>query len=208
MENASKSLGVVDYGSGNLRSVCKALEAVGASVSLVTEAVQLDRLDAIVVPGVGAFGDCAENLRAFGLWEPLREWLQAGRPYLGICLGYQLLFESSEESPGSKGLGFLPGRVVRFHGDKLKIPHIGWNTLRQMRGPMYKSLAADPYFYFVHSYFPVPAEDNMVSARCEYGGAAFAASISNGSLHATQFHPEKSQSSGLTLLKNFLETLA
>jgi imidazole glycerol-phosphate synthase subunit HisH len=207
MENASKSIGVVDYGSGNLRSVCKALEAVGASVSLVTEAIQLDRLDAIVVPGVGAFGDCAENLRAFGLWEPLREWLQAGRPYLGICLGYQLLFESSEESPGRNGLGFLPGRVVRFHGDKLKIPHIGWNTLRQTRGPIYKSLPVDPYFYFVHSYFPIPAEDGIVSARCEYGGS-FAASISNGSLHATQFHPEKSQSSGLTLLKNFLETLA
>ena len=157
MENGSKSIGVVDYGRGNLRSVCKALEAVGASVSLVTEAAQLDRFDAIVVPGVGAFGDCAENLRASGLWEPLREWLQAGRPYLGICLGYQLLFESSEESPGSKGLGFLPGRVVRFRGDNLKIPHIGWNRLRETRSPIYKSLAMDPYFYFVHSYFPVPA---------------------------------------------------
>ena len=207
MEKGSKSVGVVDYGSGNLRSVGKALEAVGASVSLVTEAAQLDRFDAIIVPGVGAFGDCAENLRASGLWEPLREWLQAGRPYLGICLGYQLLFESSEESPGRKGLGFLPGRVVRFRGNKLKIPHIGWNRLRETRGPMYKSLAVDPYFYFVHSYFPVPAEDHIVSARCEYGGS-FAASISNGHLHATQFHPEKSQSSGLTFLKNFLETLA
>jgi glutamine amidotransferase len=94
-------------------------------LSHVTEAAQLDRFDAIVVPGVGAFGDCADNLRASGLWEPLREWLQAGRPYLGICLGYQLLFESSEESPGRKGLGFLPGRVVRFRGERLKIPHIG-----------------------------------------------------------------------------------
>jgi glutamine amidotransferase len=207
MENGSKSIGVVDYGSGNLRSVCKALESVGASVSLVTEAAQLDRFDAIVVPGVGAFGDCADNLRASGLWEPLREWLQAGRPYLGICLGYQLLFESSEESPGRKGLGFLPGRVVRFRGEKLKIPHIGWNTLRETRGAIYNSLAVDPYFYFVHSFFPVPADDDIVSARCEYGGSV-AASISNGSLHATQFHPEKSQSSGLTLLRNFLETLA
>jgi imidazole glycerol-phosphate synthase subunit HisH len=207
MENGSKSIGVVDYGSGNLRSVCKALEAMGASVSLVTAAAQLARFDAIVVPGVGAFGDCADNLRASGLWEPLREWLQEERPYLGICLGYQLLFESSEESPGRKGLGFLPGRVVRFRGDKLKIPHIGWNTLRATHGPMYRSLAENPYFYFVHSYFPVPADENIVSARCEYGGS-FAASISNGSLHATQFHPEKSQSNGLTLLKNFLETLA
>ena len=207
MENASKSLGVVDYGSGNLRSVCKALEAVGASVSLVTQAAQLDRSDAVVVPGVGAFGDCAENLRACGLWEPLRDWLETGRPYFGICLGYQLLFESSEESPERKGLGFLPGRVVRFRGDKLKIPHIGWNRLRETRGPIYRSLSGDPYFYFVHSYFPVPADDDIVSARCEYGGP-FAASISNGTLHGTQFHPEKSQSNGLTLLKNFLKTLA
>ena len=207
MENGTKSVGVVDYGSGNLRSVCKALEAVGASVSLVTQVSQLDRFDAIVVPGVGAFGDCAENLRASGLWEPLRNWLEAGRPYLGICLGYQLLFESSEESPGRRGFGFLPGRVVRFRGDKLKIPHIGWNRLHETRGPIYESLAGDPYFYFVHSYFPVPDDDHIVSARCEYGGS-FAASISSGNLHGTQFHPEKSQSSGLTLLKNFLETFA
>jgi glutamine amidotransferase len=206
MVSVSKSIGVVDYGSGNLRSVCKALETVGASVTLVTKATQLDPLDAVVVPGVGAFGDCAQNLRKSGLWEPLTQWLQAGRPYLGICLGYQLLFESSEESPGSKGLGFLPGRVVRFAGKKLKVPHIGWNTLLDARGPMYRRLPTTPYFYFVHSYFPVPANDGLVSARCEYGGT-FAASVSAGSLHATQFHPEKSQSAGLTLLKNFLDTL-
>lgn len=206
MVNASKSIGVVDYGSGNLRSVSKALEAVGASVALVTSSAQLDPLDAVVVPGVGAFGDCAQNLRKSGLWEPLIEWLQAGRPYLGICLGYQLLFESSEESPGCKGLGVLPGRVVRFQGKRLKVPHIGWNVLLDMRGPMFKTLSSAPYFYFVHSYFPVPADDAIVSARCQYGGT-FAASVSNGSLHATQFHPEKSQSVGLTLLKNFLDTL-
>jgi glutamine amidotransferase len=206
MVNASKSIGVVDYGSGNLRSVSKALEAVGASVALVTSSAQLDPLDAVVVPGVGAFGDCAQNLRKSGLWEPLIEWLQAGRPYVGICLGYQLLFESSEESPGCKGLGVLPGRVVRFQGKRLKVPHIGWNVLLDMRGPMFKTLSSAPYFYFVHSYFPVPADDAIVSARCQYGGT-FAASVSNGSLHATQFHPEKSQSAGLTLLKNFLDTL-
>lgn len=207
MVSVSRSIGVVDYGSGNLRSVCKALEAVGASVALVTKAAQLDMHDAIVVPGVGAFGDCAQNLRKSGLWEPLTEWLRAGRPYLGICLGYQLLFESSEESPGCKGLGILPGRVMRFAGSGLKIPHIGWNTLLGIRGPIYSKLPANPYFYFMHSYFPVPANDRIVSARCEYGGT-FAASVSSGSLHATQFHPEKSQSAGLALLRNFLDTLA
>jgi imidazole glycerol-phosphate synthase subunit HisH len=207
MVSASKSIGVVDYGSGNLRSVCKALEAVGAEVGLVTKRGQLENLDAVVVPGVGAFGDCAQNLRRSGLWEPLAEWLQAGHPYLGICLGYQLLFESSEESPGCKGLGVLPGRVVRFARNGLKIPHIGWNQLRDLRGSIYSALPANPYFYFVHSYFPVPADERLVSARCDYGGT-FAASVSDGTLHATQFHPEKSQSAGLALLKNFLDTLA
>ena len=180
MSSVSRFIGVVDYGSGNLRSVCKALEAVGASVALVTKATQLDMHHAIVVPGVGAFGDCAQNLRKSGLWEPLTEWLR---------------------------LGILPGRVMRFAGSGLKIPHIGWNTLLGVRGPIYSKLPANPYFYFVHSYFPVPANDLIVSARCEYGGT-FAASVSSGSLHATQFHPEKSQSAGLALLRNFLDTLA
>ncbi len=207
MANSSKFIGVVDYGSGNLRSVSKALETAGAAVELVTSAAQIDNLDALVVPGVGAFGDCAQNLRKSGLWDPLLEWLHAGRPYLGICLGYQLLFESSEESPGCKGLGVLPGRVVRFTGERFKVPHIGWNTLLDVRGPIYRTLPLIPYFYFVHSYFPVPADDHLVSARCEYGGL-FAASASRGSLHATQFHPEKSQTAGLTLLRNFLNTLA
>lgn len=201
-----KSIGVVDYGSGNLRSVSKALEAAGASVCLVTKANQLDAVDAVVVPGVGSFGDCAKNLRASGLWEPLAEWLKAERPYFGICLGYQLLFESSEETPGEKGFGFLEGRVVRFPAGELKIPHMGWNTLKDARGPLYDGLTADTSFYFVHSYFPVPADASIVSGRCDYGGE-FAASVSKGSLHATQFHPEKSQANGLALLRNFLATL-
>jgi glutamine amidotransferase len=206
MLDAPKKIGVVDYGSGNLRSVGKALETAGAAVGLVTTAAQLDSLDAVVVPGVGAFGDCARNLRNSGLWEPLSEWLDAGRPYLGICLGYQLLFESSEESPGYKGFGFLPGRVVRFAGNGLKVPHIGWNSLLNIRGPIYQELPDNPYFYFVHSYFPIPADEGLVSAQCEYGDN-FAASASRGNLHATQFHPEKSQSAGLALLRNFLKTL-
>lgn len=200
------SIGVVDYGSGNLRSVCKALEASGASATLVSDASQLSALDAVVVPGVGAFGDCAANLQSTGLWEPLREWIKAGRPYLGICLGYQLLFESSEESPGVSGLGVLPGTVIRFPDTGLKVPHMGWNSLSNLNGPLFQGLPEETSFYFVHSFFPVPTDAALASSTCDYG-QRFAASISVGPLHATQFHPEKSQAAGLAVLRNFLSTL-
>jgi glutamine amidotransferase len=203
---SGKKLGVIDYGSGNLRSVCKAIEAAGSTPSLVTDPSGLDSLDAIVVPGVGAFAHCAENLRATGLWNPVREWALSGRPYLGICLGYQLLFESSEESPGVEGLGVLKGRVVRFSDAALKVPHMGWNTLSKTSGPLYNSLSGDVSMYFVHSYYPVPADSSLVSAWSDYG-VSFAAGVSSGALHAVQFHPEKSQSAGLALLRNFLSTL-
>jgi len=203
---SGKKLGVIDYGSGNLRSVCKAIEAAGSTPSLVTAPSGLDSLDAIVVPGVGAFAHCAENLRATGLWNPVREWALSGRPYLGICLGYQLLFESSEESPGVEGLGVLKGRVVRFSDAALKVPHMGWNTLSKTSGPLYNSLSGDVSMYFVHSYYPVPADSSLVSAWSDYG-VSFAAGVSSGALHAVQFHPEKSQSAGLALLRNFLSTL-
>jgi len=202
----SISIGVVDYGSGNLRSVCKALEASGASTTLVSDASRLAGFDAVVVPGVGSFGDCAANLQATGLWDPLREWIQAGRPYLGICLGYQLLFESSEESPGVSGLGVLPGTVIRFSDAGLKVPHMGWNSLSDLKGPLFEGLPEETSFYFVHSFYPVPADPSLASSTCEYG-RRFAASISRGALHATQFHPEKSQAAGLAVLRNFLSTL-
>lgn len=203
---SGKTIGVVDYGSGNLRSVTKALETTGASTLLVTGPGQLAGIDAVVVPGVGSFGDCATNLRATGLWEPLREWIGGGRPYLGICLGYQLLFESSEESPGVEGLGVLKGRSVRFPDEVRKVPHMGWNPLESATGPLYDGLPAGTAMYFVHSFHPVPADPAIVSARCEYV-VSFAASISVGSLHATQFHPEKSQSAGLAVLRNFQKSL-
>jgi len=203
---SGKKLGVIDYGSGNLRSVCKAIEAAGSTPSLVTDPSGLESLDAIVVPGVGAFAHCAENLRATGLWNPVREWALAGRPYLGICLGYQLLFESSEESPGVEGLGVLKGRVVRFSDAALKVPHMGWNTLSKTCGLLYNGLSGDVSMYFVHSYYPVPADSSLVSAWSDYG-VSFAAGVSSGALHAVQFHPEKSQSAGLALLRNFLSTL-
>jgi glutamine amidotransferase len=199
-------IGVVDYGSGNLRSVGRALEAAGARTGLISKPAGLEGVDAVVVPGVGAFGDCASNLRATGLWEPLREWIGSGRPYLGICLGYQLLFESSEESPGVAGLGALPGRVLRFSGGGLKVPHMGWNTLTGLRGPLYRGLPEETAVYFVHSFYPVPEETSLASATCEYG-VRFAAGVSRGALHATQFHPEKSQAAGLAILRNFLSTL-
>jgi len=200
------SIGVVDYGSGNLRSVCKALEASGASTTLVSEASRLAGFDAVVVPGVGSFGDCAANLKSTGLWDPLREWIQAGRPYLGVCLGYQLLFESSEESPGVSGLGVLPGTAVRFSDTGLKVPHMGWNSVTDLKGPLFEGLPEETSFYFVHSFYPVPADPTLASSTCEYGGR-FASSISRGALHATQFHPEKSQAAGLAVLRNFLSTL-
>lgn len=203
---SGKKLGVIDYGSGNLRSVCKALEAAGSTPTLVTDPSGLDGLDAIVVPGVGAFAHCAENLRATGLWNPVREWALSGRPYLGICLGYQLLFESSEESPGVEGLGVLKGRVLRFPDAGLKVPHMGWNTLSKTSGPLYNGLSGDVSMYFVHSYYPAPADSSVVSAWSDYG-LSFAAGVSSGALHAVQFHPEKSQSAGLALLRNFLSTL-
>jgi glutamine amidotransferase len=199
----------VDYGSGNLRSVSKALDAVGARTRLISTPDALGEIDAVVVPGVGSFGDCARNLRATGLWEPLREWIAAGRPYLGICLGYQLLFESSEESPGVAGLGALPGVVRRFPAGALKVPHMGWNTLhlRQPADRLYAGLPANPSVYFVHSFFPVPADESVISATCDYAGE-FAASVTRGALSAVQFHPEKSQRTGLAILANFVRSLA
>ncbi len=199
---------MIDYGSGNLRSVGKALDAVGARTRLVSSPDALGEVDAVVVPGVGAFGDCARNLRATGLWEPLREWLAADRPYLGICLGYQLLFESSEETPGVAGLGVLPGVVRKFPAGPLKVPHIGWNALEVVRrgDRLYRALPAEPSVYFVHSYFPVPADDAIVTATCDHAGA-FAASVSRGALSAVQFHPEKSQHTGLAILRNFVNAI-
>jgi glutamine amidotransferase len=214
--STSITLGVIDYGSGNLRSVSKALDAVGARTRFVSTPAALDEIDAIVVPGVGAFGDCARHLRATGLWEPLREWISADRPYLGICLGYQLLFESSEETPGVEGLGVLPGVVRRFPAGNpqnpagaLKVPHMGWNTLdvRKPEDRLYAAaLPAAPSVYFVHSFFPVPADPSIVSATCDYGGD-FAASVSRGALSAVQFHPEKSQRNGLAILRNFVTAI-
>lgn len=203
----SVPIALLDYGSGNLRSVAKALEACGAVVHVVRRREELEKAAALVVPGVGAFGDCAAHLDRLGLRMPLLDWIHSGRPFLGICLGYQLLFEASEESPGARGLGVLPGVVRRFPSSAGKIPHMGWNQIEETHGPLFRSAPPQPWFYFVHSYFPELAEPALASSWCIYG-VRFAASVSRGNLHATQFHPEKSQAAGLSLLRDFLATLA
>jgi glutamine amidotransferase len=202
-------IGLVDYGSGNLRSVQQAIEHAGGSCLLVHSPADAEGCAALVVPGVGSFGDCARQLREAGLWDFLREWIAADRPYLGICLGYQLLFESSEESPGVEGLGALKGKVVHFSkGGGLKIPHIGWNQLqiRNHSDRLMHGLGKNPDFYFVHSYYPVPKDIDCITATCDYG-VEFAASITRGNLSAVQFHPEKSQDLGLAMLRNFIASL-
>jgi imidazole glycerol-phosphate synthase subunit HisH len=203
----SPVIGLVDYGSGNLRSVQKALEVCGASVISVRSAADVGDQDALVMPGVGSFGDAAMNLHSTGLWEIVGDWLRDGRPYLGICLGYQLLFEGSEESPEEAGLGIFSGRVVRFPASVRKIPHMGWNSLKEARGPLFAE-APRPWVYFVHSFYPAPTDAAVVSSYCEYEGLRFAASVTRGAIHATQFHPEKSQEAGLAVLRGFLGSLS
>jgi len=202
-------LGLVDYGSGNLRSVQRALEHAGGDCILVRKPADAADCTGLVVPGVGSFGDCARQLREAGLWDFLREWIAAERPYLGICLGYQLLFESSEESPGVEGLGALRGKVVHFPKDSgLKIPHMGWNQLHinEPSDRLMTGFSQIPDFYFVHSYYPVPEDPSVITSTCHYG-VEFAASVTKGKLSAVQFHPEKSQSLGLTMLRNFITSL-
>jgi len=201
-------LALIDYGSGNLRSVEKALQHAGAHVDRCENAKSLSTCDAVVLPGVGSFGDCVRSLRTRGLTEPLREWLATDRPYLGICLGYQILFESSEEDPAELGLGYWRGHVERFPRQvALKVPHMGWNDLQwQMPDPVFVGLPESPYVFFVHSYFPVPDDRTLVTATTLYG-VEFAAAAGRGNVRGMQFHPEKSQSIGLHILKNFVDEL-
>ncbi|HUF62359.1 MAG TPA: imidazole glycerol phosphate synthase subunit HisH [Verrucomicrobiales bacterium] len=198
-------LGVVDYGAGNLRSVENALADLGASCRLVRRPKDLEGLSALILPGVGAFRDCVMNLRRQDLWEPAGEWVRANRPYLGICLGYQILFEESEEHGGGRGLGVFAGRVVRFPRGDWKVPHMGWNRLelRDRDDPLWAGLPPDPYVYFVHSFFPRPEQEGLVAAWADYG-LRFAAAMRWGNVAATQFHPEKSQAIGLRILRNFV----
>jgi imidazole glycerol phosphate synthase glutamine amidotransferase subunit len=199
---------LIDYGAGNLSSVANALHALGTAPEIVSSPEGLAGADRVVLPGVGSFGDCMAQLEKRGLIDPLRGWLAAGRPYLGICLGYQILFDSSEESPGIAGLCAIPGKVVRFKdAPGIKIPHMGWNAATPSHPDegCWSGLGATPYFYYVHSYFPAPEDQNIIAATTEHGGQKFAAAVERPNLFACQFHPEKSQDAGLRLIRNFLE---
>jgi len=199
-------LALIDYGSGNIHSVINALRRESAEVELVSEAARLADAEAVVLPGVGAFGDCVRGLQSRGLWEPLSEWLAADKPFLGICVGYQMLFDQSEESPGVRGFGFFSGPVKRFTTPGLKVPQIGWNQLDLRPHPLWSGLPKRPHVYFVHSYFPAPSDDKVVTAFSTYG-ETFAASSARGRVAGVQFHPEKSQAVGLGILRNFISSV-
>lgn len=201
-------LGVIDYGGGNLRSLLRALQFLGAEPKTVAKPDDFEGLTHLAFPGQGSFGDSMRNMEQRGLVEPLKDWLRQDLPFFGICIGYQLLFESSEESPETPGFGILEGKVERFPSDSdLKVPHMGWNIARPTHpeAKLWHELPPDPYFYFVHSYYPHPRDESVVASLTDYG-LPFASAVKRGRLFATQFHPEKSQHTGLQLLKNFLES--
>jgi glutamine amidotransferase len=201
---------IVDYDSGNLRSVEKAIESLGAPVIVTRDRERVRDARALVLPGQGAFCDCIGKLESFGLAHIVRDKIVEGVPFLGICVGYQLLFEESEEFGCHSGFGILKGRVIRFPhdmeeaGQRLKVPHMGWNQLRKRKDTDVLSDVADgAYVYFVHSYYPVPEDPSVVATTTQYG-LEFASSVAVGNLYASQFHPEKSQKVGLALLRGFL----
>ncbi|MEZ5950750.1 MAG: imidazole glycerol phosphate synthase subunit HisH [Planctomycetaceae bacterium] len=196
---------IIDYGMGNLRSVAKAFETVDAEARICHNPEDLRTAEKIVLPGVGAFRDAIAHLRDQGFIEPLLEYLSSDRPFLGICLGLQLLFDRSFEEGEFVGLGVIPGEVVRFQERPgLKIPHMGWNQLidRQPHNPLLEGIPDDAWFYFVHSHYVVPRDEAVIAARTEHG-LPVTAMVRRGNLFATQFHPEKSQQQGLRLLENF-----
>ncbi len=202
-------IGIVDYGMGNLHSVRKAFQAVGAPVEIITSAAQIRAAEKIVLPGVGACRDAIRTLREKELVSSIQEAVHRDTPFLGICLGLQMLFDVSYEDGEYRGLGIVPGKVIRFDfsgradENDLKIPHMGWNQLRMKKpSPLYRGLPDGTYVYFVHSYYVVPVEDSVIATTTEHG-VEFVSSIQRGNLFAVQFHPEKSQAQGLKILENF-----
>lgn len=197
---------VLDYGAANMVSITKALAAVGANVVVAAEPSAMADVDAIVVPGVGAAAPAMNHLRDRGLLEPLRDWVRAGRPCLGICLGFQIFFEASDEGDAD-ALGLVPGRTVALV-DAPTLPHIGWNSVDFVRQhPLFDGIADGSYFYFVHSFAPVPADESVVVARTTHG-RPFVSAVATGALYGLQFHPEKSSEAGLRVLSNYVGLVA
>ncbi|MBD5461089.1 MAG: imidazole glycerol phosphate synthase subunit HisH [Lachnospiraceae bacterium] len=197
---------IIDYDAGNVKSVEKALQSLGEEVVVTRDKEMIRHAERVILPGVGAFGDAMEKLHHFELTDVIRETIGQGTPFLGICLGLQLLFDESEESPGVTGLGILQGKIVRIpDGGGLKVPHIGWNSLTYPHpGRLYDGIPENAYVYFVHSYYLQARDQGIVSAETDYG-VRIQASVERGNLFACQFHPEKSSSVGLAILKNFLK---
>lgn len=200
-------IAIIDYGMGNLRSVGKAFETLGHSASVTRVPGEILNSSGIVLPGVGAFGHCIRNLDEFDLIEPIKKSIVLEKPFLGICLGLQVLFEESEESPGVRGLGIFKGKIVRFpkfEDKRLKIPHMGWNRAEfaNTKTTLINGIPNRSWFYFVHSYYPEPEDQQIIAATTTYG-IDFTCAVSAGSIFACQFHPEKSSSMGLRILDNF-----
>lgn len=199
-------IAIIDYDAGNIKSVEKAMHYLGQEVEITRDQERILAADKVILPGVGAFGDAMEKIRQYDLGGVIRQVVDRGTPFLGICLGLQLLFEESEESPGAKGLGILKGRIRRIPGGEgLKIPHMGWNTLELSgNGRLFRGVPEEPFVYFVHSYYLEAEEEEIVKAVTWYG-TKIHASVEKGNVFACQFHPEKSSSTGLLMLKNFVE---
>jgi glutamine amidotransferase len=199
---------IIDYGMGNLRNVQKGFECVRSEAKVTRNKKEIERASSIVLPGVGAFKDCMQNLEKFGLIEPLLRSIEKGKPYLGICLGLQILFSESEEFGSQKGLDLIRGRVVKFRPDPdHKVPHMGWNTIEKEREvPFLQGIESGDFFYFVHSYYVVPEERQWAATFTSYG-KPFVSSIWKENIFATQFHPEKSQQKGLRILENFVKSI-
>lgn len=199
-------IAIVDYDAGNIKSVEKAMHYLGQEVEITRDRDKILSADKVILPGVGAFGDAMGKIRQYGLDDVIRQVVEKGTPFLGICLGLQLLFDESEESPGVPGLGILKGKIRRIPGGEgLKIPHMGWNTLElRGNGRLFKGIPDEPYVYFVHSYY-LEAEDEDIVKAVTYYGTKIHASVEKGNVFACQFHPEKSSSTGLAMLKNFVE---